>query len=69
MSAHEDIYVAGDKVIENLLAFFSFDSACEEFYADVHVAKKTAYGFDMLFGKDFRRSHDACLASVVECEE
>ena len=69
MGSYENLHLARQQTVKNLLAFLAFDDARQQFHADVHVTQEVADSLQMLFGQYLRRRHDTCLIAVVQGNE
>ena len=69
MCAHEYVHAAVGESLQYVFPSLALHYARKQFHANVHVAQELAYRGEMLFGKDFRGCHDACLESVVQGDE
>ena len=69
MGSHENLDVARSQVGKNLLSLLALHDTRQQFNPDVHALQERADGLQMLFGKDFRRSHHTCLITIVQGDE
>ena len=69
MGSYQYLDVASDEVVEYGLALLAFHDACKQFHSNVHSLEEVTDGLEMLFGKNFRWCHQACLIPIVEGDE
>ena len=69
MCAHQYLDISTNQSIEHFLALLSLHHTREQFHPDVHPLEKFTDGLQVLFGKNFGRSHQTGLITVVEGDE
>ena len=69
VGADENLHRTIEQSLEYFFPTFSLDDTCEQGHTDVHSLEELHDGLQMLFGKDFRRSHDTGLVAVVDGDE
>ena len=69
MGADKNLYGTVEQTVENLLTFLAFDNTCQHGHADIHPFQEVHDGLQVLFGKNLRRCHNACLIAVVQSDE
>ena len=69
MSAHQNLHSAIQQSVEDFLTALAFHDACQQGHADIHALQEVHDGLEVLLGQNFRRSHDAGLIAVVQCDE
>ena len=69
MSAHQNLHSAIQQSVEDFLTASAFHDACQQGHTDVHALQEVHDGLEVLLGQNLRRSHDAGLIAVVQCDE
>ena len=67
--AHQNLHLASEQSVQDVLSLFAFHNAGEQFHAYRHILQESLDGLQMLLCQDLRRCHDTGLKTIVQRDE
>ena len=69
MGTNQYLYGPVQQSVEDFLSLLAFHDASQQGHTNIHAFQEIHDCLQMLFCQNFRRSHDAGLVAVVQCDE